>query len=193
MSDRRVKIHPEYNVLVCTDGTVCIPATKYRKSRWTKGSKTRNGYMATSLGEHKNILVHRLVAETFLQNPENLPTVDHINRIRDDNRLENLRWASHKDNMRNTVTNDRCMDRVGLHTYDDLKEYRKRNSALWYSKNREAVKEYRHSQEYRDKENKRRRERYSEQKDKILDKQRRYRHNKNPEMKWSKKYGYCGK
>ena len=38
--------------------------------------------------------VARLIAETFHENPENKPTVDHINRIRDDNRFENLRWAT---------------------------------------------------------------------------------------------------
>lgn len=41
----------------------------------------------------KKYNVHRLIAETFLPNPNNLPQVDHINRIRIDNRIENLRWV----------------------------------------------------------------------------------------------------
>jgi hypothetical protein len=42
--------------------------------------------------------VHVLVAETFVDNPENLKEVDHINRKKDDNRAENLRWINRFDN-----------------------------------------------------------------------------------------------
>lgn len=42
--------------------------------------------------------VHRLVASTFIPNPENKPCIDHINRVRDDNRICNLRWVTHKEN-----------------------------------------------------------------------------------------------
>lgn len=55
------------------------------------------GYSFVSLykdGVKKNILVHRLVAENLIPNPEGKETVDHINRIKHDNRVENLRWAT---------------------------------------------------------------------------------------------------
>ena len=42
--------------------------------------------------------IHRLVATTFIPNHENKKQVDHINRIRNDNRVENLRWATAKEN-----------------------------------------------------------------------------------------------
>ena len=45
--------------------------------------------------------VHQAVAITFLDNPENKPTIDHVNRDKKDNRLENLRWATRSEQNRN--------------------------------------------------------------------------------------------
>lgn len=46
-------------------------------------------------------VVHRIIATTYIPNPENKEIVDHINRIRSDNRLENLRWATARENVNN--------------------------------------------------------------------------------------------
>jgi hypothetical protein len=51
---------------------------------------------------HKNKTIHRLVGSAFLPNPEQKPLIDHINRNKTDNRLENLRWATGSENNRNT-------------------------------------------------------------------------------------------
>lgn len=58
-------------------------------------------YIMCSLGERKNrptFRVHRLVAEAFIPNPQNKKEVNHINKIRSDNRVENLEWTSAWEN-----------------------------------------------------------------------------------------------
>ena len=48
--------------------------------------------------------IHRAVAELFIPNPENKPFIDHINTVKTDNRAENLRWVTAKENMNNPLT-----------------------------------------------------------------------------------------
>lgn len=56
-------------------------------------------------GKLKEVYLHRLLAQTFIPNPDNLPVVRHLNDIPDDNRLENLAWGTQADNQRDSVRN----------------------------------------------------------------------------------------
>ena len=67
----------------------------------------KDGYTMVTLsshGEHLKCKVHRLVCSAFIPNPENKPQVDHINAIKNDNRVENLRWCTSKENSNNPIT-----------------------------------------------------------------------------------------
>ena len=66
-----------------------------------KQSISSNGYFIVSIwmnGVKKTFPVHRLIAETFIGNPDNKSQVNHKNGIKADNRIENLEWVSQSEN-----------------------------------------------------------------------------------------------
>ena len=69
----------------------------------------KKGYSVVVLSnngkDRKHMKVHRLVACAFIENKERKPQVDHINRIKSDNRVDNLRWVTNSENQYNSVRN----------------------------------------------------------------------------------------
>lgn len=83
-----------------------VVVTERYKNRRERGKvlklrKDKDGYCtfnAKWCGLNRLLKVHREVARCFIDNPQNYPCIDHINGIRDDNRVENLRWCTVKMN-----------------------------------------------------------------------------------------------
>lgn len=72
-----------------------------------KSSKAKNGYLHVGLnkdGIKYYNSVHKLIAKTFIPNPENKPCIDHIDGNRYNNSVYNLRWCTYKENINNPIT-----------------------------------------------------------------------------------------
>lgn len=83
---------------------------KSRKDKILFQYENKSGYLYVTLckdNKLRSFRVHRLVATAFIPNPNNLPTVNHINEIKNDNRLDNLEWM----NMKQQINHGTCIQR----------------------------------------------------------------------------------
>ena len=90
--DPRIKVSNKGNVISC------------KRGGWypLKASHDHCGYQRVGVhsGSTHMQLVHRLVADTWLDNPNHYRDVNHINGDKTDNRVENLEWVTHSENLR---------------------------------------------------------------------------------------------
>ena len=83
-----------------------------RSNRIIKNQRLSNGYWRVELnfsGTSKRYFIHRLVAETFLPNPDNLPEVNHKDENPSNNHVSNLEWCTHKYNVNYGTRNIRMI------------------------------------------------------------------------------------
>lgn len=126
--------HPDLPVLVDVEGRVynrkrTSARSKHPEYEWVYGSPNKRGYRNICIN-YKKYMVYRLVAETFLPNPEGKPTVDHIDRDPNNNRLSNLRWATQKEQVRNSSRMKHEGWDVGIRYKDNPREYQRRYKLL---------------------------------------------------------------
>lgn len=85
-------------------------------NKWLTPTKSKRGNhtrLYVSLGKGNKYYIHRLVANAFIPNPNNLPEVDHKDTNGENNKVENLRWVSHYENSQNELTKEHVKQNKG--------------------------------------------------------------------------------
>lgn len=107
-----------------------------KRKRHKKLDKNNNGYIRVELannGKNKKYYIHRLVAEYYLENPNNLKFVNHKNGNKQNNHYTNLEWISQKNNIK--------------HSYEKLNNKHKYKGVIQYDLQMNEIARYK-SQKY---------------------------------------------
>lgn len=87
------------NYEISSYGRIKSNGDKFHKPKILKPFKTKNGYLSIVLtSNHIHKYIHRLVAETFIPNPNNYDEVNHKDENKENNTVENLEWCTHNYN-----------------------------------------------------------------------------------------------
>ena len=132
-----------------SNGRICL-----HKGKVLSPAKDKYGYLAVVLscnGKQKTIKIHRLVAQAFIENPDNLPEVNHLDEDKTNNNVDNLEWCTTKYNSNYGHRTENAINTRVKNGYADPnfigfglneKEYMKEYSRIYYEKNIEKFKEY---------------------------------------------------
>lgn len=92
-----------------------VKSLKFGKERILKPAKDKGGYLTVDLfkqGKHKTYKIHRLVAQAFIENPNNLPEVNHKDENPANNTIENLEWCTREYNINFGTRTEKCSKQV---------------------------------------------------------------------------------
>ena len=97
---------------------------RFIKSKILKPGENIKGYSQVRLykeGKFKNFLVHRLVSQTFISNPNNLPEVNHKDEDKENNTVDNLEWCTSEYNINYGTHNERVTKAMSkpVYQYDE--------------------------------------------------------------------------
>ena len=125
-----------------------------RRNTLLRLSKNKYGYIQVWLyknGIRTVFTVHRLVAQVFIENPDNLPEVNHLDEDKTNNRVDNLEFCDHKYNSNYGNRTKNIVSTRVKNGYADpdfigfglnKKEYMKEYHRIYYERNREKSNEY---------------------------------------------------
>lgn len=135
------KTIPEFeNYMVSTLGRVKNANTGVILKQCDNGRGYKHVGLYNDTVKGKSIMVHRLVANAFIPNPDNLPQINHIDENKENNSAENLEWTTSFDNINHGTHNER----VGINNPNRRPIYSvdARGNVLYYESARDAVRYY---------------------------------------------------